>query len=252
MKRNNREKGEVNVISQPKHPILSLFVVDQDKIKFPLTDTLHDCIFKVGETTDIFFIFLGPNNSLLPDVFSSLYGGCGYIEEPGRDMTGVLFKVFKYAREIFETHKSFTIWKMEEEVKDPDKVCESVLKGCMSDLKWPIFNIRRLSPSELCDIYTKEEGGDRFKGFLEDLYERYWKKGTRERGDNRYSTWTSNSPVMFFNFLTIDKFLEAYEREEDGEWIRTFSWTDYRYLLASLTKHLGIKIQPGNLWEVVA
>lgn len=239
---------KVCVISQPKRTILSILVIDEDMVKFPILPKIHNDIPKIEEYSDVFFLFSGNFEKIDPEKFTSLYGGCGYLVDDAKDINSSLFQVLQYGKEIFETHLTYTIWKFDEisRVNNMSRLCENLQKFNMSDLKWPVFKIRRLGPSELCDIYMRSDGEkeERVKNFLELLY-KIWYKDDKGNGINKHSTYTSNSVCLIFKRDSILKLLEAWNEEK--EWIDTFTWADYRYLFASLSKHLSIQVQDNDI-----
>ena len=238
---------QIYIIEQPSHSILSIMVLEEEKVKFPISQKIHNDLPKLEECSDVFFIFLGDFNMIDMEKFTSLYGGIGYLKS--KDPTLALFETLQYGKEIFETHITYAIWKFEEietKIKDMKKVGSNFQRVTMSDLNWPIFEIRRLGPQELCDIYMKGEDNKKMNKFLELWYKYYWKD---DRKENKYSTYTSDTTCQVFKRSIVEKLLEAWKNER--EWIDTFTWADYRYLLASLTKHLNIKIQSHNIEEII-
>lgn len=247
-------KDEIFVVNQPKHTSLSVIVFDTGKTEFPLPTKIHENLYTLSEQTDLFFIFKGDLSGINLDKFSSLYEATGWILS-GKSVSTSLFKVFEYSKEIFESYVSYTVWNsfsladIKGNMKD---LTGKIIKATMSDLKWPIFKYTRLTPKELFDIYKNEEleNEEGVKNFLLSWYNKFWQDINKERrhGDqgNRYTTYKSESALMFFKTQTVNRLISDIW-ENNKEWVETFIWDDPRYLLTCSCKKLGINIQNEDL-----
>lgn len=245
------KEGEVCIFQQPSHTILSVVVVEEALMSVPLPQKTHDDLPRLEECSDVFFVFQGSFGRVDLEKFVTLYGGIGYVRVR-EDIVSALFSVFQYAHEIFETPLTYALWKFEEiedKVRDMKKVGEVLQRVTMSDLKWPLINLRRLSPTELAQIYLRSTPiKEKVLGkFLEEFWAGYW-WGKSRRRENLYTTYTSESVVIVFKRVVIERLLKAWE--EEREWIETFKWADYRKMLASLLKHIDQKVQLVDVEEL--
>ena len=245
------KNDEIYVVNQPKHSILSVILFDEEKTKFPLSDNLHENIFKLAEISDLFFVFKGKyyENTADLDKFTSLYGATAWINTISL-VTPALMKVLQYARDIFNQHTAYTICNSFnlDEIKDINQYKDKIMKVTMSDTTWPILKITRLNSFEMYDIYMRENVN---KNWLENWYNEFWNNIKNPR-NNKYTTFKSESNIIYLKNITINKIVELWENEGGywHEWINTFTWNDPRYLIASLLKLNDIKTQNINIEDL--
>lgn len=216
-------KNAVYVLKQPGHVILSLVVIGMDH---PKSTKFLETIDELSSVSDVLFIF--SDRVGIGDIdlrkFSSLYGACGFIHGT-KEIGETLFQVLEYSKHIFQRHVGYVVmndWNIPE-IEDVPKLCEQLQTWTMSTITSPIFQIRRLDPTELYRLYRLPK-------------KPWWKIQPEEDNIGMYMTHTSPSPVLFFKNLIRDKWLE----EDRENYLKTFTENDVRSVLASLVKDLGI------------
>ena len=253
-------KGEVYVLNQPKHKLISILVVDED-----LKDSvnIHNSIDRLVKISDVFFIF---SDSFFPDQvninkekFTSLYQACGFIDCPGFDIGTYLFKLFSYSKEIFNQHVGYVI-SLFSDLLVNENFANHLLKLNSSAIMKPVFKLSRLNSNDLREIYYKKRDEVK-KESLIDVIKNLFKdvnpekvrddeiKGNDDFG--KYCCYGTYSNMMFFRNGTINIFLNYYEDPEIKRYVETFSFKyDPKFLLASMTKRFGIDNLNYNIEDI--
>lgn len=252
-----KEKNEIYILNQPKRLLLSIIVVD-----LPLSKALEEKIhFNLGwlvDYSDLFFIFseshFPEQNRVDKMKFTSLYGGCGYIENTKDSISSNLVKILLYDKEILgdtQNHLGISVSRLSDISELATHQFSSIQSIMGSSITRPIYTVRRLSSSELFNIYSLNKiepensvqeltGRGIFKTIMRAL--RVRKKLGNKIG--MYSTWHSESPIMYFPKSAIESILRHRDlgKNEFEEWSETFITSDPRYYLASLVNNCGLEI----------
>ena len=255
------KKGELYVINQPKHLLLSIVLMDCEN--YPLRKEIHDNLCKLSEISDIIFIFSDKyfdNSEIHKDKLTSLYQGCAFIDSLD-NLPRTIFKALLYDKEIFSKHIGVTISRCQDlfSIKE-DKLFNNIIKVNQSRISKPIFNIYRLSSDEIYKFYsTKEDIVTKYSRFNNsELLRKVFIlssicdiEGNNEV-DCRYCTWGSKSRVLYFRNITINLFLGHLLSKEDEfhSYIDTFTDKDIRYLFAGLVKKFGIECLNYNIEDL--
>lgn len=216
-------KDEIYILHQPKHSIISLVLID--KKEFPLLDSEHDSISKLLEFSDVFFIFPRYARGIQKEKFTSLYEGCGWIEEGVEGLIDTYLHTILYCLEIFERHIGFCISRISDlrpEIIDPSKIINLTSSNIVS----PVFETRKLDSLEFYDIY-KESNSGIFK--------------PSKDSSNMYASYTSGSPILYFKRSNLGILVNFWKSaSKDNKYIRSFTLSDPRYFFASVCKFLEI------------
>lgn len=250
--RKNNENG-IYVINQPKHVVTSIILMDSS---YPLTNKVHEILFKLGEISDLIFVFSSKvfpveTSGINEEKFTTLYQGCAFIDVREQGLSSGLIRLLRYCQEIFDKHLGYTISmcsSLEESDILEDDTLENILKVQASNVIKPIFSSRRLQPEELYEFYKKDRGSKKkynlTKLFLpSDLLSYYTEieKEFLEENDCRYCTWKSESPIMYFKSGVVRAILDKCTSTEGEIFVNTFTDPDIRYLFTNLTKFYGIE-----------
>lgn len=268
MKKEYINNDIIRVIHQPKHTICSVIVMNTG---YPLSPEVHEGIFKLGEVSDLMFIFsrkLFPveTSGISPEKLTTLYGGCAWTEytyDSGPSIGMTIFRALLYCQEIFDKHIGYTISQASDLVRI-NEVCKNLVKINMSSVAKPIYKIRRLGSEELFKFYKqsgkKEKMGcgglSVFSGIdLENIKASILGKLLYEKEpDCRYCTWHSESKVMYFRNGTIKTmlamFLNVDEKDKFINILGTFTDPDPRYIFSCLPKLLGISNLNYNIEDL--
>lgn len=242
-------KDAIYVIKQPVHSIVSIIVVNSDRL--PIKPIAHRNIDALGEFSDLVFVFSDhfSMRGLNVQKFSNLYQASSYIYGSGDILGKPIFTALAYCTEIFRKHVAFIITDTEklEKAKLPGK--EKILTITGAPLEKPIFQITRLGPEELFEIYTRP---DDYKPKRISPWWRFWKREFWDRSDTDRinSTFTSPSALLYIKASTIRVLLKTYESKEFKEYIDSFSEDDLSYLFASFLKALGIDNMDKSIEEI--
>lgn len=247
------KNNEIYVINQPRRIIISLIVVDQD-LKTPLNKDVHESLEKLREYSDLFFIFTDQHKNVDKIKFTSLYRGCGFIVSPDNKIGRSIIKALKYDLEIFSdtrNHLAITVSRITDTNKSDNYERLLMMVGKIS---WPVFECRTLDSGEFHNIYTitqdtlNDNGGNRsiFKTLLGMLRR---KKEVDSDGIGMFNTWHSETDLLYFPSVVIERFLKGSEINFET-WVDTFDTLDPRYMFASLTNLLNIKILNINYSKV--
>lgn len=247
------KNNEIYVINQPKRILLSLVVVDDD-LSNPLSKDVHEALGRLQEYSDLFFVFTNQHNKIDKIKFTSLYRGCGFIVSPDNRTGRSIFKSLKYDLEIFSDqrkHLAITVSRISDTNKSDNFERLLTITG---KLTRPIFECRTLRSDEFHNIYTitqdtlEDKGGN--KGIFKTLLGMLRKK--REVDSDRkgmFNTWHSETDLLYFPSIVIEQFLKNDEVNFET-WVDTFDTLDPRYMFASLTNLLNIKILNLNYSQV--
>lgn len=243
-----RKDNEVIVIHQPRHSICSIVLMDSS---YPLEKEVHEGIFKLGEVSDIIFIFSStyfPKNTSMidKDKFCTIYGGTAWIEQGLSVSVGeTLLKVIKYCKHIFNSHTEYTFL-MCSGFSIAEKIIPNLMKVALSGIIKPIYSCERLGAERMYDIYkkrgSKEEnkgGGDVIKGIIKKITSRITETGY----DCRYCTWSCNSEIMFVKIGILNRVLDIIDGDSGDrflEIIRSFTTPNIKDILCNLFKLSGI------------
>lgn len=261
-------KGEVYVVNQPKHRLISIVLVDTNT--FPLVSRIHNSIDKLVEISDVFFIFSDfhyKSQTLLDKTkITSLYQACAFIDCDGKDLGNCLFKVFNYAKEIFNTHTGYLIVDLNKlDMKSgSESLNRKLLEINGSSIMKPVFKIRRLESDELYKIYGREREESETKdtitkrGLIATIVKIYQEcTPEKVKEDELYSDvnfginscYTTNSALMYFRNGTINIFLTYYKNQKWKDYVSSFSYSSncYSYLLPSLVKKLELDNLDQNI-----
>lgn len=231
-------KNEIYVISQPKHPLVSVIFVDTNE--FPLLEETHLGLDKLRAISDLVFIFPEPlfsgQGNLDFDKFASLYQGCAYMVAADCNLGKTLFKTLKYIRHIFEKHVAYQVTFLSSPVtKDLINNLEQLTRSSVNN---PILKISRLSSSDFGDVYIKPD-----KDFDPSRYSwhawgwRLWKK-PEDLGLGRNKSHWSESGSVWAKYGFFEEYTDLYYKDPDTQaFVDSFTGlSDFRYLLASLIK----------------
>lgn len=247
-----KTKDEIFVINQPKKSIISIVIVND--LSFPLTNTLHDNIFELEELSDVLFIFPDSTKNINIEKFANLYRSIGWIESGG-NLSKTIMKTLDYCINIFENqYVGFNIVNTKD-IKDEkltNRLKDNINKVNLSSVKMPIFSISRLGPSELYDIY-KDDNMTSLIPIQTKVNWKFWEKSeedkTLEKKDsvNMFSTYKSESKVLYFKVNTIKTLVEFYKIDGNTAKFESFVWDDCRYMFASMIKYFGIDNHNCNI-----
>lgn len=253
-------EGEIYVMSQPKHIIASIILMDTS---YPLEKETHDAIFKLGEISDLIFIFSSRDfpveiSGIKKDKFTTLYKGCAFMEVGNYGISLGVMKMLSYCKEVFDKHLGYCISmsSLLGNIKDED--IDNIIKVQSSSIIKPIFKYSRLSSEEMYKFYAiteKEKDRKAIKIFsmnnfgMDFFVERLLRDEYIEQ-DCRYCTWKSDSSLMYFKNGVINTFLDRLKENDTYQIVKTFTDTDIRYLFTNLTKICGIDIVNYNIGEL--
>ena len=229
-------KDDIFVLHQPKYAILSIVLANS---KFPLSEKQHNQISKLEEFSDVFFIFsdtIFPESSRVDkNKFASLYEGCGWING-GDNLCQTFLKTLLYSLEIFETHVGFCIINMDDlEYTDVENYVSNIRSITASSSTNPVFKIERLGSEEFYDIYLKKNSG-------------VFKKSNPI--ENMYCSYTSPSKILYFKRSTAGTFIDFWRSSENNSYINSFSQSDIRYFIASMTKFLTLQTIDSSIYDL--
>lgn len=221
-------KDEIYILHQPKHSIISIILVNSE---FPIQESQHESLSKLIEFSDVFFIFPSSVKGINKEKFTSLYEGCGWIEEDTR-LSETYIRSILYCLEIFECHIGFCISRISDlkpEIIDSQKIIS--LTG--SSLGSPIFKIRKLTSPEFYDIYKETNSG---------IF-----KSSRDNS-NMYASYTSESPILYFKRSNLNLIVDFWN--ENNKYTNSFTLSDPRYFFASTCKFLEINVINSDLCDL--
>lgn len=231
-------KDEIYIQRQPKHPIVSLILVDDET---PLTNEQHSNLEELTRLSDVLFIFsddLFPaSRQISKNKFTSLYEGCGWIDG-GENLAVSYLKSIQYGLEIFEVSIGFCIIRLSDlRTKLPDNFESKIINITSSGVSSPIFKIRRLDSTEYFEIYKKYGSG---------LFKR------NQDIENMYCSYTSDSKIVYFKKQIMRQIVDFWRStgKEENKYITSFTKSDPRYFLASVSKFLGIQIIDSNIEDL--
>lgn len=225
-----KAKNEVYIVNQPRKSIMSVVFIEKNE--YPLPEKIHDRLYSLSELSDLFFVFHGEGNKgINEDKFCNLYSACGWIISGG-NLPETFLKVGSYSNNIFKTHTGFLVFYSVFDIPDIDGISENITSVNSGGLVQPIFKERRLGTDEIYKIYNSPADIGSLLNKTDGL-------------DKKYSIWTSDSNLIF---LRPDMFNKLETLGED--YIKSFSWSDIRYFIASGTKRLLIGNTNANLGDL--
>ena len=229
-------KDDIFILHQPKYAIISIVIVNS---KLPLSEKQHNQISKLEEFSDVFFIFsdtvFPESRKINKNKFTSLYEGCGWING-GNNLCQTFLKSILYSLEIFETHAGFCIINIDDlEDIEVEKYVSRIRSITASTITSPVFKIERLGPSEFYDIYLKKNSG-------------VFKKDNPT--ENMYCSYTSPSKILYFKRSVAGIFVDFWRSSENNEYINSFSQSDIRYFISSMTKFLTLQTIDSNIYDL--
>lgn len=235
-------KNAVYVVKQPKHPIVTVILVNSDDL--PLSHQAHQNIDALSTISDIVFVFSEHFKTSDVDIrkFASLYGATAYMLESGPRIGPGIFRALAYCQGVFQTFAGYiltdTIRLREVGLLGQSKL-EKIQEVTMSPISKPIMNITRLSAEELGNIYLKPYGDTRPDPTPSWMF---WKSHDNEYDieDRINSTHKSASKFLYFKVPVIKALLTRYEDKEFQSYLRSFSEDDFTFLIASLIKKLDL------------
>lgn len=250
IKMNNKE--EIYVINQPKHIITSIILMDTC---YPLKDNVHEGLFKLGEISDLIFVFSPQNfpvetSSIKKEKFTTLYQGCAFMEIGEKGLSLGLMKLLLYCQEIFNKHLGYIVTMASCMGDIKQNTIDKIMTIQGSSMAKPIFEARRLNPNEMYEFYKNEKSIKedisllKFTGLFGTDFINSMILGDEYKGytDCRYCTWKSESSIMYFKNGVIKIFLDRFEESDKmKEIVKTFTDPDIRYLFANLTKLCGLE-----------
>ena len=201
----------VFVVEQPKRSGTALIFVDNEG---PLSPGEHDRLFKLSEVANLFFVFGKVVGKMNPDKFTKIYGGSAWIISGG-NLPRTYLMAGEYAATIFKSVGILFV-----NLREIPEINTTKLTEIFGSVNWPIYTARRLGPDEMYKIYAPDI---KKSGFL----------GTEEDQRKEYSTWTSESPIIYVRPNLITQLKELPE-----DYIDSFTWDDIRYFLASGIQYL--------------
>ncbi len=214
-----KERNEVFVINQPQKALMSIVLIGKNE--YPLSEKIHNRLYELSCISDLFFIFHDEGNrGINEDKFCNLYSACGWMIV-NDSLPDTFIRAGKYGNEIFKKAAGYLV--VSDVYSLPDIATDTIQKINSSGLLQPIFKERRLGTDEFYQIYNSPA----------DIVS----KLTRPTDglDKKYSIWTSDSDIIFLRPDTFVKFETL-----PAEYIRSFSWSDIRYFIASAVKKLLI------------
>ena len=239
---NMTRKNEVYVANQPQHAVISLIIVGDT---WPLSENLHDNIFRLEEISDVVFVFSDKyfpgHKNIDKNKFANLYRACAWIESD-ESLSETIFKILKYSEAIFQKHVGYCFmnsWDIEQKLTQD--TLDNIVKATSSDLYKPIFKLYRLSNEELWNIYKIEphESIEYNKTSILRKFLKLDKYNKPTDNSNMFSTYSSKSDILLLKKQVINTLINFDNTDELGI-SKTFITNDIRFLLASLVKYLGI------------
>ena len=223
-------KDEIYILHQPKHSVISIVLVDSE---FPVPQEQHESLDRLLEFSDVFFVFPKSVRGIGKEKFTSLYEGCGWIEED-LGLPETYLHTILYSLEIFECHVGFCISRLSD--LTPDIIdSQKIINITGSSLGSPVFKTRKLTSHEFYDIY-KETNSGIFK--------------TRPDSSNMYASYTSGSPILYFKRSNLGTIIDFWRSSEDNKYIKSFTLSDPRYFFASVCKFLGIGTLDSDIHDL--
>ena len=221
MKRNT---NEVFVVNQPSHSILSIVFVNNSK--YPLSEESHNRLYELSKFSDLFFVFKSWSKEINLDKFSNLYSGCAWIVADG-SLVETFLKVGLYSTSIFKCHTGTLVFPdINDLVEITEKESGRIQAVNMSSMSDPILKLSRLTAAELFDIYKTP------KTLL-----------GKDSNSGKYTIWKNESKIVFFRPSLFNKFSDTLS----DEYIRSFSWSDIGYFIASGIRRLGLETTEADI-----
>lgn len=224
-----KERNEVYVVNQPQKALMSIVLIGKNE--YPLPEKIHSRLYELSCISDLFFVFHGEGNrGINEDKFCNLYSGCGWMIA-GDSLAETFIRAGKYGNEIFKTPAGYLVIP---DIYDlPEVATDNIQKINASGLVQPIFKERRLGTDEFYQIYNSPA----------DIVSKLTRP--TDKMDKKYSIWTSESSTIYLRPDTFEKFETL-----PAEYVRSFSWPDIRYFVASAVKKLLIGNTNSNIEDL--
>lgn len=223
-------KNAMYVIEQPKHSIASIISMNSD---FPICKNTHDNIRKLGEFTDLIFVFPEVPRGVDIEKFTTLYQGSSYLVGNSKSLAIPTKISIQYCVEVFNKHVAFLMTSMRAlEYKQLDLNIQSIQEITASpDTRRPILEIVESDENALSEIYMYEE-----KRFFD----------THDKIGRKYSSFYTPSPIIYFKALTLKNLMELCT----DEFLETFTEPDLSFMWASSIIRKGIGHTNSDLLKV--
>lgn len=205
-------KNTVYVENQPKKSLMSIIIINKSII----SQEEHDSISKLGEISDLFFIFGKNSKGINPEKFTSLCEGCAWIKE--NNLVSGFLTAHAYSSNIFQCHLGYLLSDINDLKRNINT--NEILRIHALGNTLPIVRIERKTVEELREIYEEKKS--------------LWKRDTKI---GKYSTYKTDSWTIFFRKLP--------ESCLDKEWVSTFSPEDPKSFYINSLRRSGI----GNINE---
>lgn len=260
-------KNEIYVTKRPIKSIMSVIIMDT---KFPISSNSHEYIEALQKISDTCYLFSDKfyeSKGINKRKFTTLYEGNLFIDCTGDSIIPLINKTFDYSIEIFNRHASFLVFNLSDletfQEEDFKKLLSNIQKVNVSNIKWPILNIKRLSSEEMYEYYkefpTIDEGSYlntdscfSLTGIISKLNLEYFNylilKENSNNTKNTYASWKTTSRIQFFKRIVISEFLKFLE--ENPNFIETFSGDRIDQVYASIIKRLNLKNQNINIEDL--
>ena len=260
-------KNEIYVIKRPIKSIMSVIIMDT---KFPISSNSHEYIEALQKISDTCYLFSDKfyeSKGINKRKFTTLYEGNLFIDCTGDSIIPLINKTLDYSIEIFNRHASFLVFNLSDletfQEEDFKKLLSNIQKVNVSNIKWPILNIKGLSSEEMYEYYKEFptiDGGSYLNtdscfsltGIISKLNLEYFNylilKENSNNTKNTYASWKTTSRIQFFKRIVISEFLKFLE--ENPNFIETFSGDRIDQVYASIIKRLNLKNQNINIEDL--
>lgn len=224
------------IIGKPMHTILTILTVPET----PLTKESHEAVARLGEISDIIFIFKSPQEKTV-DIpkFTNLYEGYGYyVADQETNIGQAVVESLVYGYEVIRKHTSYLVTSVGDlPIVASEKGVRNIETVNASSIFKPVYLAERLGPEELEKIYQKPSptvvGGS------------WWKKSREvvapDTPDKMWARWKAASKAIWLRSQTIGLIrLTEYEDPEFYQYSKTFTFSTPDILLVSYLKKLGV------------
>ena len=262
-------KDEIYILQEPKKLLQTVIVLDQDLDKKGLGEKEHNTLGWLVNHSDVMFLFSEQHwpgqGKVWKEKFTSLYQGCGFMSGSGKSLGKNIIDILEYDKEILgetKQHLGYIIINASDLGKLYVQKIMSLVEA-LPMLSRPIYTRRRLGSSEFHDIYLMKpdelksmspelRAEDKWKGVFRKIINALREKCKRENKIGMFSTWHTESPMMFFPCGIVYKILDYVDKDNEFYkiWAETFITPDFRFFMASLVEHLGLDILNMELENV--
>lgn len=255
------EKDEVYMIRERRTKTLSIVLMN---CEFPLSQKQQEGLDRIARLSDTFLMFddkWAKNSSRVNKLkFTCLHDCIGWLDV-GKTSSESLMKIFEYTLTIPEFSNFLNY-----------SIIDCCQLGLLSDdivKTWnayranphiidPIFKLRRLTPTELSEIYKTPEVDlvSKNNSFIKFIL-KYWNGITNLKKkelncENAYNTHIIDSWFVLFKTNLVSKFVAFLKEEKNKQYIDSFKKTNPLYFFASLFIKLGdIKFENLSIENVI-